>query len=273
MFSSNPQGAQWAWLQQLQQSYHKSTQANINTWLTKATLDNENPPKAKHVRRVIVACLRDPAYTPTYIASFLICERPWQVDPRISAKSLFLILIVLQYQVDVASYCSINSMIERVVTYYSTNPPDKRQLYASVAQRIGAIIRSKLAYHGSNPNVEGNFSIPKVSKQQYSSPEFIDSLRRHLFSVHYETSGVMAAVTSSEDFAATVLWQPMVDETVSAYRLLKSIDYSQESADLLHQCEELIKRLPQYPYIATTVIFPEPGERVTIPRERFPRQI
>lgn len=274
MFTQAPPGEEWSWLRLLQGSYHKCTQSYINTWLDKATSDVDKPPKAKHVRRIIVSSLRDPSITPLFITSYLIHERPWRNDCRIAAKSLYIILVILQYQIDLSPFAQISQMTDAVVSYMMNHTPSgKLQLYADVSSRIGSIIHSKLLFHGAHHSIEGNFSVPHASKDQLKDPTLIDNLRKHLRSTHYEASGVMAAVTASEDFTATVLWQPMVDETVSAYRLLKSIDSSPDSVSLCNDVEAMIKRLPEYPYIATTVIFPTPGEKITIPRERFPRNI
>lgn len=274
MFTQAPPGEEWGWLRLLQSSYHKCTQSYIHTWLDKATSDSEKPPKAKHVRRIIVSSLRDPSITPLYITSYLIHERPWKSDCKIAAKSVYIILVNLQYQIDLSPFSQISNLTDQVVSHMMNHTPSgKSQLYADVSSRIGSIIHSKLLFHSAHPKIEGNFSMPHASKSLLKDSTLINNLRKHLIQTHYEASGVMAAVTASEDFTATVLWQPMVDETVSAYRLLKSIDNSPESETIFNDVEKMIQRLPEYPYIATTVIFPTPGEKITIPRERFPRNI
>lgn len=271
MFGTAPAGSEWSWLRSLQGSYHKWSQSSIKTWATKATKGDENPPKAKHVRRIIVSSLRDADVTPRFIAQYLLNERPWANDPRVAAKSLYIILILLQYQNRLTNSTDITKMTNKVVSFYSDHPPtdEKMRLYCEVAQRLGAIIHSKLIFHESHGEVHGNFHVPThIGLQQ-----LIPDLRKHLTTVLYETNGIQAAVQSSKDFVATVLWQPMVDETVSAYRLLKSIDNDSEMRQLLTDAEKLIHVLPSFPYIATTVIFPTRGEKITIPRERWPKRV
>ncbi|OHT08231.1 hypothetical protein TRFO_23307 [Tritrichomonas foetus] len=270
MFASTPPGEDWTWLGQLQGSYHKWTSSSLSSWLTKATKAKYDPPKAKHVRRILVASLRDASISPYNVSRYLIEERPWRNDARIAAKCLYIILILLQYQEELSNMMNIAKLTDSVLTYWTEHiPEEKHQIYSSIASRIGSIIHSKLVFHMNHNGVHGNFAVRKGERLE----DLIPDLRRHLISSHYETSGVQAAVTNSEDFTATVLWQPMVDETVSAYRLLKSIDKSQESDAAFRDTEYLITRLPEYPYIATTVIFPMPGEKITIPRERFPRRV
>jgi hypothetical protein len=269
MFSAVPDGPEWNWLRQLQSNYHKLGQAFLTTYFTKATKADDSPPKAKHVRRILVTLLRDPSVTPILLAQFAHDNRPWTEDPRITAKCLYTILILLQYRADVSQDAGVTQFTDKMVAFHMNHPPatEKLQLSASVAQRIGAIIHAKIVFHTARPEVHGNFHVPTTAPLEPIIPE----LRKHLKGVLYETNGIQAAVASSTDFAATVLWQPMVEETVSSYRLLKSIDKDHESDTILRDCEQLISALPRYPYVATTIIFPTDGEVVTIPRERYPR--
>lgn len=270
MFVQTPQGGEWAWLRSLHTSYHKWTQQALAQWLTKATKPNSDPPKAKHVRRIIIASLRDAAVTPQFVAQYFLEERPWRTDARITAKCLYVLLILLQYREEIASQAAVTRFTDAVVAYWDGRfPEEKQQIFTQIALRIGAIIHSKIQFHQNHPEVHGNFAV----LQKSNFPQIVPTLRQHLSSVLYETNGIKAQVTDSTIFAATVLWQPMVNETVSAYRLLKSIDSSSASETIYHDAERLIKTLPEYPFIATTVIFPTPGEKITIPRERFPKQI
>jgi hypothetical protein len=213
--------------------------------------------------------LRDSSVTPLLFASFAHDNRLWMEDPRVTAKCLYVLLILLQYRANVSQDMAVSQFTDKMVTFHMNFPPatEKLQLFASVAQRIGAIIHAKIAFHVARPEVHGNFHVPTSAPLGPIIPE----LRKHLKSVLYETNGIQAAIASSPDFATTVFWQPMVEETVSSYRLLKSIDKDQESDTVLRDCEQLISVLPRYPYVATTIIFPTDGEVVTIPRERCPR--
>jgi hypothetical protein len=220
------------------------------------------------VRRIVVAFLRDASVQPRALAQFTADQRPWRDDPRVAAKSLYILLILLQYRTDLRSDVEVPHFTDRIVSYLADHPPagEKAQLYSQVGQRVGAIIHEKLVFHTAHPEVHGNFHVPAACALE----PLVPALRTHLSRVLYETHGIQAAVTASEDFVATVLWQPMVDETVGAYRLLKVIDKGTEAGAVLQECEELIAVLPKFPYIATTVIFPLPGEEITMPRERYP---
>jgi hypothetical protein len=112
-------------------------------------------------------------------------------------------------------------------------------------------------------NLSRNFHVPTTTP-------IIPELRKHLKGVIYEKNGIQAPVMSRTDFGAAVLWQPMVEETVSSYHLLKSMDKDLESVTIVKDCEQLISVLPTY-LIATTIIFPTDGEVITIRRERYPR--
>ena len=270
MFAQTPSGGDWSWLHELQRSYHSWSQSSLSTWLGKATKASNQPPKAKHVRRILVASLRDPEVTPFHVARALVSEVKWKSDARIAAKCLYIVLLLLQYQDNIEDVEGIVKFANTIVSYWNDHvPPDKQQIYCSIATRIGAIIHSKAVFHMNHAGVRGNFAVKKNVNLQ----ELIQDLRQHLVKTHYETSGVQAAVSASDDFTATVLWQPMIEEAVSAYRLLKSIDRSNESDSIFQGMEELIQRLPDFPYIASTVIFPVEGEKVTIPRERFPKKV
>jgi hypothetical protein len=268
-FSTAPPGEEWNWLRQLQFSYHKLAQSFITTWFTKATPADDSPPKAKHVRRIIVAFLRVPSVQLRTLAQYTYEQRSWRDDTRVAAKSLYIILILLQYRTDFRLDYDIPHFTDRVVSYLSDHPfsNEKQQLYSNVAQRIGAVIHEKLVFHTAHPNVHGNFYVPGNAVLS----EIIPALRIHLSRVLYETVGIQAAVTQSEDFVATVLWEPMVEETIGAYRLLKVIDKAEEAVPVLKDCETLVLALPKFPYIASIVILPGIGEEVTIPKERYPK--
>ncbi|KAH0787076.1 AGC family protein kinase [Histomonas meleagridis] len=271
MFAEVPPGEDWNWLRALHGSYHKWTQSSLFSWFEKATKPNNDPPKAKHVRRIILASLRDTAASPLTIANHFINSMAWRADPRIAAKALYIILILLQYQerLDV----SIATITNKVVAFYNDYiPSDKSlQLFSQAATRIGSIIHSKLNFHDKYPEVHGNFALSneKITEQ----PNFIADLTTHLTCTLYETVAVQSAVVNSDDFVVTVLWQSIVSETISAYRLLKTIDNTAENQKLIKDTEDLIDSLPNFPYVSTTVIFPLSGENVTIPRERFPKKI
>ena len=271
MFARAPSGDDWQWLRALHGGYRKWAQSSIKQWLNKATKSDDRPPKAKHVRRLIVANLRDASASVTMISRYLIGERPWKNDPRVAAKCLYIILILLQYQENLSVHLDVGHLTDGVGKYYiNKNPPEgKLQIYFLVVMRLGAIIHSKILFHSNHRHVHGNFSVSRDGDLK----ELIVDLRTHLQATLYETKGIEAAVVQSGDFVATVLWQPMVDEVVSAYRLLKSIDKDPESKDLFTDTERLISHLPDFPYIATTVIFPIPGEKITIPRERWPKTV
>lgn len=271
MFVQTPSGDEWFWLRDLQSSYHKCSQQYLATWLEKATKTNGKPPKAKHVRRILIASLRDPAVSPLFVSQFFLDQRPWRNDARVAAKCLYITLILLQYREELASQVEVTRFSDKVIACWDGKCPEENQQFSTaIALRIGAIIHSKLLFHQAHPEVQGNFAV-KEEKRDFE--KIMPDLRSHLKKVVYETMGVEASVSENESFLATVLWQPLADETVSAYRLLKSIDNSHESDLIFSDCEKLIQRLPNYPYIATTVIFPLPGEKITIPRERYPKKI
>jgi hypothetical protein len=267
-FATAPPSEAWNWLRQLQASYHRLSQASLTTWFAKATQADDLPPKAKHVRRIIVAFLRDASVQPRALAQFAAEQRPWRDDPRVAAKSLYVLLILLQYRTDLRSDVEVPHFTDPIVSFLADHPAagEKPQLYSQVAQRLGAVVHEKLIFHVAHPDVHGNFHVPAG----IALDPIVPQLRTHLARVLYETHAIQAAVTASEDFVATVLWQPMVDETVSAYRLLKVIDKGTEAATVLNECQELITTLPTFPYIASSVVFPLAGEEITIPRERYP---
>jgi hypothetical protein len=63
----------------------------------------------------------------------------------------------------------------------------------------------------------------------------------------------------------------MVDETVSAYRLLRAIDKGQDAVGfLLKRCEGMFAALSEFSCIASAVVFPLAQEEITIPKERYP---
>jgi hypothetical protein len=201
------------------------------------------------------------------VASYILTERPWKNDTRVAAKVMYLILVLLQYQTVVSNHADLFAAVETVVSHLVNHPPQDETLKitSDIAQRLGAVIRLKMSFHAKYPCVRGNFSIQPSTV----TSSLIPALKTHLTMVYGETAGLKLAVGSTE-FMATVLWQPMVDETVSAYRLFKSIIRRGQASRLIYDVEMLIWGLPEIPYIATTVPFPVAGEAVSIPRERYP---
>jgi hypothetical protein len=266
-FATAPPGEEWNWLRQLQFSYHKLSQSYLTTWFSKATDADDLPPKSKHVRRIIVAVLRCPSVQIRTLAQYTFEQRSWRDDSRVAAKCLYVILVLLQYRTDFRCDSDIPHFTDRVVSWLGDHPAgsEKQQLYSNVAQRTGAIIHEKLVFHSAHANVHGNFYVPPTAVLAGIAP----ALRMHLSRVLYETVGIQTAVAASQDFVATVLWQPMVEESIGAYRLLRVIDKTEESAALIRDCEAMILTMPAFQYITSSVIFPEPGEEAG-PKERYP---
>lgn len=270
MFVEVPPGEDWNWLRSLHNSYHKWTQSSMYTWLSKATKPNYDPPKSKHVRRLILGTLRDEYETPLSIAKYSLQELEWRSDPRIAAKALYIILLLLQYQEDFKDSSDVVTYTNKIVAYYTDHIPTSEhlQIYSQAATRLGAIINSKITFHQMHLDVQGNFA---VKNESICDKKFIEDLRSHLTCTLYETKGVQSLVKNSDDFLITVLWQPMVQETTSVYRLLRNLDDTKDQ--LSTDTENLIGSLIDFPFISSTVVFPMPGENVTVPRERFPKKI
>lgn len=271
MFATPPPGEDWSWLRQLQSQYHKWSSNSLAEWMIKSTVDDNNPPKAKHVRRLIIASLRDVSVTPLTVCTFMMKERPWRNDERISAKCLYVVLVLLQYRENLSSCLSIGQMTNQIVSYYTNKHSieDKMKLYAEAAQKLGAIIHSKLLLHGKCPEVHGNFAV----SQEYKTEELQNELRRHLNCIFYETNSYFQHISRSEVFAFTVLWQPMVEETINTYRLLNSYGRDKGSLSILKEVEFFTKNLQEHPFVTTTVDYPYENETVTAPRIRFPTKV
>lgn len=270
MFVQVPPGEDWNWLRALHSSYHKWTQSSMYEWLAKATKPSNAPPKSKHVRRLILGTLRDGSETPLTIAKYTVNELEWRDDPRVAAKALYIILLLLQYQEDFSGCSDVIAHTNRIVSYYTDHIPasEHLQVYSDAATRIGAIINSKLTFHQMHPHVHGNFAI---TEETVRDSKFVEDLRTHLTCTLYEASGMESLVKNSDDFLATVLLQPMAQETTYIYRLLKNIDDTKDR--LLSETENLIGTLTTFPFISSTIVFPINGERVTVPRMRFPKKI
>jgi hypothetical protein len=160
------------------------------------------------------------------------------------------------------------TIVESMISHYADNPPqdENLKLTCELTQRLGAIIRMKLKFHEIHNRVRGNFSLEKGVDLASISKD----LSKYLGIVVVETVGVQVGVIGSTEFGSVVLWRPMVDETISAYRLLKSIIPPGTAKRLIYQTELLLWRLPDVPFIAATVAFPTDGEKISVPRERWP---
>jgi hypothetical protein len=124
----------------------------------------------------------------------------------------------------------------------------------------------KLKFHENNSSLRGNFSVSRGT----NLPSIVKDLTKYLGIVMVEVTGVLVGVVGSTDLSPVVLWRPIVDEAVNAFRLLKSIIPPHTSQRLIYEAEMLIWKLPDIRFVSCNVPFPRDGERIRIPKERWP---
>lgn len=127
MFKEIPEGNEWNWLKHVHYSYHKVASSDAALWMMKATASNNDPPKSKHVRRLLIASLRSSECSLLHIGSCMIAQKVWQEDPRSAAKMFYIIMLLAQYSDNVNHGVGLQSSMNRVLTYYQHHSPESNK--------------------------------------------------------------------------------------------------------------------------------------------------
>lgn len=205
----------------VKEAYRSVTTSGIEKIIVKATFGNDKPPKSKHTRRILISAIKDPSSTRT-ITNYLLSVRPWQSDPRIAAKVLYLVLMVMQYQRDLSAFVPITVKTDAIVNKYviSKLGDSYRGALVAIAQ-LGSVIRVKLMLHAAHPEIEGNFAINGRADAHLS-----DDLKRYTLSVCQAGNAMLDGMNSMDSFVTEVLTLPVINEIGAVGALLRTIDPS-----------------------------------------------
>ena len=260
-------GSDWSWLNPInyvKEQYRSIASTGITQWAIKATFASNDPPESKYVRRILLANIRRTEMSPLALIDFLLTQRPWKDDIRIAAKSLYLILLLLQYETSLESFTPITVKTDQIMAYYSNRQDVKNKSMLEVVAQLGTILRTKVMLHAAHKEIEGNMA--HGSKKLSDGIEL--DLARFLSTINVSAAKLIQTIRSANDFGIAVLSQPAMEEVANAVKLLRSIRTEKESEKPLENGEKVLNAAKKIPYLQTAVEFPEEG-KAEAPFPRF----
>lgn len=238
------------------ESFRTITAQGLEKTIIKATYGNDKPPKSKHVRRLLLSAIKEP-YSTKVITNYLLGERPWSTDPRVAAKVLYTILMILQDQSNLSAFVPITVKTDEILNRYSQNKIGDTYHTSLIAiTQLASIIKIKLMLHAAHPELEGNFVINGRTDEHLK-----DDIKRYFSSVVTATRAMMENINSMDSFFAEVISLPLLKEMASAGSLMKVLD---SSDDMLMQAKDVISRSKRYDYLSSAL---------TIDMDRPPKKI
>ncbi|KAH0791228.1 CAMK family protein kinase [Histomonas meleagridis] len=224
------------------EKYRSIMASGVPKWVIKATYASTDPPKSKYVRRVILAVTRHTQST-TQILKFLLTERDWRGDYRIAAKTLYLVLLICQFEENPGSISTFMHQIDEVRNYFK-----KQSIWVSLIKALGTVLRSKLDIHVKYPDLEGNFAC----KSQII-PAMCDAAKVHLNTVNRCVEPVINRAIETDDFSLLVMLQPLVDEVANAYKFVRILKPNDEECE---KAQEILGIAKKATFLESAVEYP-----------------
>lgn len=267
------QQGDWKWgnpLKFVQEQYRTWVATGSQKWAIKATFASSDPPASKYVRRVVLAAVRHTEMPSHELAKFLLTDRPWQTDSRISAKSLYLILLLSQYEQNLDAFNPLTVNTDQVMAFFQQNPSDQPQskIMRITINYLGSILRTKIMLHAAHKELEGNLA--------FGNKKLSDSIQKdlttYLSTIAKATKSLIDAGLAAKDFSTIVMCQPAVVEVVNAMRLLVFLSKSEANNEAFSHGNTVLETAKKIPYLQTSVIFPDFNQPPSPPPQRFVNQ-
>jgi hypothetical protein len=234
----------------VKERYRSWVTSGIENWALKATFASNDPPKEKHVRRVVLATIRQPDMM-IGIITFLF-NRPWQTDPRIAAKVVYLVLLIAQYAVKLTPLLTLTSRLQEVSQNCQAIRTKKKTIWPGATANLATVINEKLALHQEFPEIEGNLA----SSQTEINPGLTVRIKSYVAGLSEHGHWMVQVAATAGDFAMNVLANPVVDELANAFTLLRFCN--QGAAEELQRASLVLTRARQLPFLDSAVEYPDP---------------
>jgi hypothetical protein len=221
----------------------------------KAAFASNDAPKEKHVRRIVLAAIRQPDMA-SNIVTFLL-NRPWQSDPRIAGKVVYAVLLIAQYSVRLTPIIPFAARLQEIVQVCQSLRAKRKTAWTSAAVNLATVTGHKLALHREFGQLEGNLA------GLQEGPALTQRLREYIAQLNEHAHYMVQLAATGGDFAMNVLTYPVVDELSSAFTLLRFID---ETADELRRAGLILTRARQLPFLDSAVEYPDPVRHAPLPR-------
>ena len=264
---SNPEkkkeGGGWKWanpIKFVQEQYRSWAASGAAQWAIKATFASGDPPNSKYVRRVLLASVRHTETSSSQIIDYLLNERPWQDDSRVAAKSLYLILLLVQYETSLDPFVPITVKTDQVIAHFATDK-NARHIVEAINQ-LGNILRTKIMLHATHKYLQGNLALG----DQQPSDNLESDLVRYLGTIEKSADTLLKTAASAKDFCVAVLAQPAVDEVSNAVKLLQFIKKDPASDAPITAAKNVLAAARKMTFLKTSVTFPDDSNEPPFPR-------
>ena len=265
MGGQQQEGIGFGWFSSVKDTVRSLVSTGSDQLAIKATFGDSNPPVSKYVRRLVLGSIRHRDVDINHVVDFLLSQRPWQEDARIAAKSLYLILVMAQYQGNLKPLVPVTVKSDQVMAFFSKGVHDETYKGAlAIINGVGSLLRSKLMFHGTHPELEGNLA----SSGDSLSEGIADDSLKYAKTVAETTQKLLTAARQAKDFSALVMCQPAVDEALSAAKLIKKVAPDQCS-EILTQIGQIFEITKGLPYLCTAIDYPENIQEPGVPMQRF----
>jgi len=239
-------------LKYVQEQYKSLTSSGAAQWIIKATFASNDPPASKYIRRILLASIRHTQMSPNSLIEYLFSQRLHDDDPRVAAKSLYLVLLLIQYETDLSSFSTVTVKIDQVLTMYSQQQNRQYRTLVEVLKQISNVIRTKIMLHVPHNELEGNLAFGNKSL----SENLENDLTRYLATISDIAEKLINIATQSKDYCVVVLIQPIIDEVSNAYKLLSFISKTNSTSNTLKSAKDILEKAKKIPYIQSSIVFP-----------------
>lgn len=255
----------FGWFSSMKDTVRSLVSSGSDQWAIKATFGDSNPPVSKYIRRLVIGSIRHTDVDIMHIVDFLLNQRPWQEDARIAAKSLYLILLLTQYQSFLKPLVPVTVKSDQVMAFFSTKGTDEFTKGAvAVINGLGSLLRTKLMFHAAHPELQGNLA----ATDNQTSEQIAEDSIKYAKSVTESTKLLLKQAREAKDFAAIVMCQPALDEILSAAKLIKKLN-PDTCGDVLKAIGDVLEQARGLPYLVSAIDYPENIQEPGLPLPRF----
>jgi len=250
---------EWGWISSMKESYRYWKSSGVEKLIVKATYASDQPPKTKHIRKILISALYNQETNPMNVITQLLDQRPWNKDSRVAAKSLYLILLITQYQTNLSDFVPITVRSDAVLSHYAKAKVSEgyRGSHTSI-KNIGLTIRIKLMLHAAHPDLEGN-----LYSSQQTNPHLSNDLIGYIKSLTQAASEMITEFTKHDSFSVLVMSRPIIQELSNSVALIVALNPEQD----VSESQNVLERAKGLPYLQSSVKFYSRG---VAPKKRIP---
>ena len=265
--NNNNQENSWNWLKSVQETYRSITSSGAQSWAINATYADNLPPSSSYVRKIIVAAIRHTEVEPLSLIDYLLSQRPWQSDVRIATKTLYLILLLLQYQIDLTPFLPISVKIDQIMAFFVKNKnTDPTNKFYSLINYIGSILRTKLMLHAAHKELEGNFAF---SINDLSDHLLTDSIK-YLKTIYGYGKNLFDESFSTDDYTSLIMCQPIIEEISNISKIIFYLNQDNNLNEILLNVQNLFNNVKKVSFLNTSIDFPDFNIKpLSLPLRRF----